>query len=43
MYEGACLDLQAMYMERDRLELQEIRRRIPPPMQQYYLQVRQPL
>lgn len=26
-------------MERDRLELQEIKRRIPPPMLQYYLQV----
>jgi hypothetical protein len=31
--------MQTRYLERDRLELQEIRRRIPPPMQQYYLQV----
>lgn len=32
-------NVQARYMERDRLELEEIRRRIRPPMQQYYLQV----
>ena len=31
--------LQLMYMERDALELEEIRRRIPMPMQTYYLQV----
>lgn len=30
--------LQSCYMERDRLELEEIRRRIPPPMQPFYLQ-----
>ncbi len=41
LYSDHCPgDAQAVYIERDRLELQEIRRRIPPPMQQYYLQVR---
>ena len=28
-----------MYMERDRLELKEIRRRMPPPLLEYYIQV----
>jgi hypothetical protein len=33
------LSWKTRYMERDRLELEEIRRRIRPPMQQYYLQM----